>query len=1473
MTKLKDEDLRLNVIINGDNARKEMGKLERSIADTEIKIQSLLIKQKEMKAANQGSSKAYQDLSKEIQININKNKESKIKLDTLSRSQKLGTMTVKDLRRNIKLLNEELSKTDPNSKQWDVVNSKLKVTKSRLAELTAQSKATTGVLKNMSTRFNDYAGMAAASVASFAFVVTGINKCRTSFAEYDETLVDTMKTTNLSREDVEKLSKSLSNLNTRTAQNELLNLARVGGKLGITNLTKIEEFVRAADVINVALSEDLGGNAEDAIREIGKLVDIFKIEDEFGLEKGMLKIASAINDLGMASTANEGYLVSFSKRVAGIAPNADISIQDVLGLAGTLDSLGQMAETAGTAYGQAITGMYQDTESFAKVAGMTEVAFEKLLEVDANEAFVRVLEGMNASEVGMRGVLEAMDSLSFDGQQVVQVLGSLASQTDELRRQQDIASESFATGTSAMDEFDKKNNSVTATIEKNKKALEAQAVILGEKLNPLINFSVSSFTYFVKILGATITFTTKYSGVLIALTAVILAMNAQATYSNTLAKIRNFWTIANTATTYKDIVALRTATVSTSLFAAAKALLTGNIKLATFAMKRFWVAMGPIGWAVLAIGGLTSAYLLLKDRVSDVTAETLKLNEAQEKGAKEYNDKAEKIQALSNIINDNTASVTARRRAIEDIKTAGVEYNGSLNDEYVLTNNNTEAIKAYLTQLNKKLQLEALDVDLRKAQALRDKTKNKLDLYVDELDKTEEHNKSQMQSYTINGNLIKSDTKDTREFEKNIAEASKTLALIDSTIADLNKKMTELEPIVPPKTDWSLNTDKDFVKASLLLSEQLQQGEIKSQDDYNEKLLELELATIKQRLALKVDEGDSLIKLESELNSKLLKQSKQGDDDAKGGKVTDTTAKWSLSSDEKYLKSRLALKKQYEQGEIISDQEYKKRLLELEVTSIQERLTLNIEQGIDRTKLEENLTDKLLEQKKQQQRDTEAVNKLIIGSEDDKTKQELSRYEAEKKKYAGNNAALEALESIHLRNMATITLDSMNDKIKRIEEGYNLDRELILKRHQEEISTFKGSKNEKKQIHARHNKEVQNLDKEHFNELSKLLQDFFTTGNFEGIEIEKELLSDEEYTRLLNKFTDLQKALSALGLTAKDIGYSMINPEGDGSLFGISQSDWEQFFKNIKEGELGWDDLAFATIAAKEVILATMTASDNIQRTKENNQLKDFKKNNDKKEKILSDRLKAGLITQEQHDAEVQVLEDEYNVKKEEIEIAQAKRKKKSDIASAIMNTAVGVTKTIAEWGLPWGLIPAGIVAAMGATEIALISSTPIVAGAEDGGSIFERAQDGKQFNAKLSPDKRGFISKPTILVGENGSEYVIPNEGIGNPTLAPFIATIERARKNGSLKSLDFRSIYPVDSVVGRELGGFTQPTNVPAPQKQVIDISDNSIVLDKLLQVVEQLERILSNPTRAYVTMLGDGGILEAIKKHERLKKRGTL
>jgi TP901 family phage tail tape measure protein len=224
-------------------------------------------------------------------------------------------------------------------------------------------------------------------------------------------------------------------------------------------------------MLNVALGADFGGNAEEAIKQVGKLVDIFKLKDTIGLEQGLIKVGSVINSLGAASSAAEGYLVEFTKRLGGIAPAADISSTDVLALGATLDQLGITAEVGSTAVGQFLMSIGKDVPKFAKVAGLSVAEFSKMLREDANKALITVLKGLEGSTGSLEAMSKSLSGLGIDGAQATQSIGVLAQNVSLLEKQQALARKEFEAGSSILNEFAVKNNNLAAVVEKIQKRL------------------------------------------------------------------------------------------------------------------------------------------------------------------------------------------------------------------------------------------------------------------------------------------------------------------------------------------------------------------------------------------------------------------------------------------------------------------------------------------------------------------------------------------------------------------------------------------------------------------------------------------------------------------------------------------------------------------------------------------------------------------------------------------------------------------------------------------------------------------------------------------------------------------------------------------------------------------------------------------------------------------------------------------
>ena len=126
--------------------------------------------------------------------------------------------------------------------------------------------------------------------------------------------------------------------------------------------------MEAADIINVALGEDLG---EDAVKEIGKLAEMFGTTETMGLRGAMLATGSAINTLAQSSSASERYLMDFTSRLAGAANQAQISQANILGFASVLDQNKQQVEMSATALQKLLMNMFTAPEKYAHLAGMS----------------------------------------------------------------------------------------------------------------------------------------------------------------------------------------------------------------------------------------------------------------------------------------------------------------------------------------------------------------------------------------------------------------------------------------------------------------------------------------------------------------------------------------------------------------------------------------------------------------------------------------------------------------------------------------------------------------------------------------------------------------------------------------------------------------------------------------------------------------------------------------------------------------------------------------------------------------------------------------------------------------------------------------------------------------------------------------------------------------------------------------------
>lgn len=198
--------------------------------------------------------------------------------------------------------------------------------------------------------------------------------------------------------------------------------------------------------------------------------------------------------------------------------------------------------------------------------------------------------------------------------------------------------------------------------------------------------------------------------------------------------------------------------------------------------------------------------------------------------------------------------------------------------------------------------------------------------------------------------------------------------------------------------------------------------------------------------------------------------------------------------------------------------------------------------------------------------------------------------------------------------------------------------------------------------------------------------------------------------------------------------------------------------------------------------------------------------------------------------------------------------------AQIIASTASAIAKTFSELGFPAGIPAAALMGITGAAQLAAAlaernkvkrmtlsgaggsasaSGARVATGLESGGSIdVERKQDGKMFRADYDPDRRGFIDKPTVLVGEGGyghsKEWVASNAAVENPTVAPFIDIIDRAQRAGTIRTLDMNK-FLIQQAQGRASGGYVTPTVNDV--RGVVKDSYKDTLIERLTDVLDRL------------------------------------
>lgn len=716
----------IQLLVNSEQAAKRLD---------DLKSRLVTIKQKKDEAFEKGDATAFALYSKEMTKTQREIAKVETKAQTLTRAlHNLDKATPKELRKTIKQLTDELNsgKIQRGSKEWNTLTGAIREAKEALRnvnnELSAVDKAQGGgFFKNLGDKWAGFAITARGFIDTLTGAKQKMEEFVNAYAQMEEAKANVRKYTGLTKEEVDDLNESLQKMDTRTSREQLNALAGDAGRLGITAKDKILEFVQAADIINVALGDDLG---DGAVANVGKLAMLFEEDRRLGLKDAMLATASTINELAQNSSAAAGYLEDFTARVSGVGKMAGLSQAQIMGFAAVLDENMQQDETAATAFAQLLAKMYSEPAKFAKYAGKSVKEFSDLLRNDANEAVLSFFANVKA-QGGFQEIAPMLEGMGLSGTRATSVLTTIADKLDNVRKMQEMATKAYQDGTSAVNEFTVQNSTAQAELDKAKKNAANLAAELGEALYPAYTALINGTGTLMAALVEVVKWLSNHKTAVVAVTATIAIYSAAIKAQALLLALNRAAIIATIQQTTLYKSALNLAATAQGLFHVVTTLMTKGLTAARieFALLKAAMAKHPFGLIAIALTTVVGLILKFTDLLDDETDKVEEANKklsARERLLNEINDahrsaneqtaaEIDRVKELLRVARDENATREERIKAINELNRIAPDWNGTLDKEGRLHERNARAIENYIEQLKKKALAEALYEKIVKA--------------------------------------------------------------------------------------------------------------------------------------------------------------------------------------------------------------------------------------------------------------------------------------------------------------------------------------------------------------------------------------------------------------------------------------------------------------------------------------------------------------------------------------------------------------------------------------------------------------------------------------------------------------------------------------------------------------------------------------------------------------------------------------
>ena len=1165
------------------------------------------------------------------------------------------------LNREVRTLSRELRNLTPGTEEFQRRAAQLREAQAHFNRVRDEINQVNGAITQTATstsRFGDIVRGVFTGNLITGFFSSFVGKARESVDELlkvSDLMTGVEKTTGLASEEVRQLWNEFDELNTRTSKQELLNIAQIGGRLGITDKKQIKEFTEEIDKIYVALGDSFQGGLEEVTTKVGKLKNLFEETRDQNYGEALNAIGSALNELGANGSSSEQNITDFATRIGALPAVLKPSIEKTLGLGAAFEESGIDAEVASSGYSRFMSVAGNNIAAFAKQMKLTTKEASELFNTHPEEFFLRFgesLKGLGAEQTA--GVLK---NLKLNTLEVQKALGTAGDNADRFRQLMNLSGQAMQDGTSIQNEFNKVNENTAAIWEKIKKVFaetftsDTMAQWFGGliKLLGWLTGVTSKAGDGVKVFRERIAFLAKAIAVC---TIAVVSYRAAVLFTANITKIATARTILYNAANKISITFNKMATKTTYLLAAAKAVLTGNFKSAAAAMRAFnaVAAANPLGALLAVIGAIVAAMTLFNKKVDENVRLQKRLQEAQREVKEAIESEKNKIQTLVAIIKDETKSRNERLTAMKQLQDIAPDYFKTLDLDKIKTEEGTKAIDAYINALRRKKEAEK---------------KQQIDSEL--TDEIEEIKKNGPLAYNSKWNIANL-YRDEKNYEPTYKEY-------------LDKKRKQMNNLIKAgKFQTQAQVDEYWKKVVQ------EAGWV--YENQNQLLREKEAAKAKNLQEWKKLEADNIAE-----RARLNAINSGGDDDpTKPTKEPKDYADEYRNANKARLAAEQELQKEITQGLeesldkqlALTEQKYNDKRFKLQQENA------DLEQDIQKLKTEaKGSNDPNLLKTIQEKRKLQELNKQIAV---EYTKQEQAELAQVREKYSAKEVER--------------TLKEMNDclAVKKREKAeellliQDLDTAKEALRGQisdKELSRIQTLEEAKKALRRKADEEILKESLASFEAQKKLLMDYLqtVTGEAKDKLIEDIQKVEEQMTKVKEQIDGLKNP------TEEDPQAGLELEKVD--ILGYSAKDWEDVFKNLDDVHKRFKMVEMGIGAMNNAFSMFSQLQENLNAR----ELSKYTANQQKKKQALLDQLNQGYISQAQYQKELQRLDEEAEAKKKELALKQFKAQKAANMLNIIANTALAVSRAYVDGGAIGGVALAAIVAAIGAAQLGIVAA------------------------------------------------------------------------------------------------------------------------------------------------------------------------